>query len=174
MASDTVRRMQQLHPFTPEVFIEYLNDTKKIAGLDCKKAIIRYTTRRGEDMAQEVWYSPDFKMDENIQMGEVLRMANVPGLQKLKGFPMEFLMKRPNGSTSHYMVTKVDLKAKVDDKVFAIFNCIIPSCTTSWAKADTVTASMHNTRVRLLSNIMCFVFPKLQAALCPFDTIGGI
>lgn len=120
MAADTGRRMQQQQPFTPEVFIEYLNDTKKIAGLDCKKAIIRYTTRRGEDMAQEVWYSPDFKMDENIQMGEVLRMANVPGLQKLKGFPMEFLMKRPNGSTSHYMVTKVDLKAKVDDKVFAI------------------------------------------------------
>lgn len=118
MAADTGRRQQQ--PFTPEIFIEYLGDTKKIAGMECRKAIIRYTTRRGDDMAQEVWYSPEFKMDNTIQMGDVLRMANIPGLQKLKGFPMEFLVKRPNGSTTHYLVTKVDLKAKVDDKAFAI------------------------------------------------------
>lgn len=118
-AADTSRR-QQLPPFTPEIFIEYLSDSKKIAGMNCKKAIIRYTTRRGEDMAQEVWYSPDFKMNEGIQMGEVLRMANVPGIQKLKGFPMEFLIKRANGSTSHYLVTKVDLTAKIDDKAFVV------------------------------------------------------
>ncbi|MFY7839594.1 MAG: hypothetical protein ACOVP7_04930, partial [Lacibacter sp.] len=46
--------------------------------------------------------------------------ANIPGLEKLKGFPMEFDLTRQNGAKVHYQVTKVDLTAKVDDKTFII------------------------------------------------------
>ncbi|MBK8086898.1 MAG: hypothetical protein IPK31_02375 [Chitinophagaceae bacterium] len=53
-------------------------------------------------------------------MRDMNRMANIPGLNKLKGFPMEFEMTRQNGAKVHYQVTKVDLNAKVDDKTFVI------------------------------------------------------
>ncbi|HMO32480.1 MAG TPA: hypothetical protein PKE07_05735 [Lacibacter sp.] len=111
---------QRMQNFNPDVFIEYLGDTKKIAGMVCNKALIRYKNRRGEEQQQAVWYSPEFKAGENFRMNDMMRMANVPGLNKLKGFPMEFEMTRPNGARTFYQVTKVDLKAKIDDKVFVI------------------------------------------------------
>jgi hypothetical protein len=49
-----------------------------------------------------------------------MRMVNVPGLDKLKGFPMEFETTRQNGSKVHFTVTKIDLQAKIDDKLFLV------------------------------------------------------
>jgi len=113
-------QQQRVQQFSPEVFIEYLSETKKIAGMECKKALIRYKDRRGQEVQQEVWYSPEFKFGEGFKIRDVMRMANVPGLEKLKGFPMEFELTRQNGAKVHYQVTKVDLNAKVDDKTFII------------------------------------------------------
>lgn len=117
---DSTRQQRMPQQFTPEVFIEYLSDTKKIAGMECKKALIRYKDRRGQEVQQEVWYSPEFVMGEGFRIRDVMRMANVPGLEKLKGFPMEFELTRQNGAKVHYQVTKVDLTAKVDDKTFVV------------------------------------------------------
>jgi len=117
---DSTRQQRIPQAFTPEVFIEYLSDVKKIAGLECKKALIRYKDRRGQEVQQEVWYSPDFVFGEGFRIRDVMRMANVPGLEKLKGFPMEFELVRQNGAKVHYQVTKVDLNAKVDDKTFIV------------------------------------------------------
>ncbi len=119
-ADSNRQRFQQMQQYTPEVFIEYLSDVKKIAGMECKKALIRYKDRRGQEVQQEVWYSPDFVMGEGFRIRDVMRMANVPGLEKLKGFPMEFELTRQNGAKVHYQVTKVDLTAKVDDKTFVV------------------------------------------------------
>jgi GLPGLI family protein len=120
-SADSGRPQQQrMQQFSPEVFIEYLSETKKIAGMECKKALIRYKDRRGQEVQQEVWYSPEFVFGEGFQIRDVMRMANVPGLEKLKGFPMEFQLTRQNGAKVHYQVTKVDLNAKVDDKTFII------------------------------------------------------
>lgn len=116
---DTSQR-RRIEAFNPEVTIEYLNETKKIAGLTCYKANIRYKNRNGEEIQQPVWYCPDFTLGEGFRLREMLRMANMPGLNKLKGFPMEFDMTRQNGAKVHFEVTKVDLTAKIDDKVFAI------------------------------------------------------
>lgn len=118
--SNNRQRFQQMQQFTPEVFIEYLGETKKIAGMECKKALIRYKDRRGEEVQQEVWYSPDFILGEGFRIRDVMRMANIPGLEKLKGYPMAFVITRQNGMKVNYQVTKVDLKAKVDDKTFVI------------------------------------------------------
>jgi hypothetical protein len=117
---DSTRQQRIPQAFTPEVFIEYLSDVKKIAGMECKKALIRYKDRRGQEVQQEVWYSPDFVFGEGFRIRDVMRMANVPGLEKLKGFPMEFELVRQNGAKVHYQVTKVDLNAKVDDKTFIV------------------------------------------------------
>lgn len=111
---------QQVQVYKPEVFIEYLGDTKTIAGMVCKKANIRYKNRKGEEVEQFVWYSPDFKLGEGFRLRDVMRVANIPGMDKLKGFPMEFETTRQNGSKVHFTVTKVELNAKVDDKVFII------------------------------------------------------
>lgn len=113
-------RQRPMPNFNPEVFVEYLNDSKKIAGITCKKAILRYLNRKGEEVNQSVWYAPDVQMGEGFRMNDMMRMANIPGLEKIKGFPMEFELTRPNGATIHYTVTKLDLTAKVDDKTFAI------------------------------------------------------
>lgn len=117
---DTGRQRIQPQQFNPEVFIEYLSEAKKIAGMDCKKAVIRYKNRKGDEEQQIVWYSPEFIMGEGFRMRDMMRMTNIPGLNKLKGFPMEFEITRQNGATVHYQVTKVDLTAKVDDKTFVI------------------------------------------------------
>jgi GLPGLI family protein len=113
-------RQQRVQSFTPEVFIEYLGETKQIAGMECKKALIRYKTRKEEEVQQVVWYSPEFKLGEGFRIKDMMRIANIPGLNKLKGFPMEFETTRQNGAKVHYQVTKVDLNAKVDDKIFII------------------------------------------------------
>jgi len=117
---DSGRQQQRMQQFNPEVFIEYLSETKKIAGMVCNKALLRYKDRRDQEVQQVVWYSPEFKMGEGFKIRDVMRMANVPGIEKLKGFPMEFELVRANGAKVHFLVTKVDLKAKVDDKVFVI------------------------------------------------------
>ena len=117
-SADTGR--QRMQPFNPEVMIEYLSDSKQVAGMTCYKANIRYKNRRGEEQQQLVWYTPDFVMGDGFRFNDLMRMAMIPGLQKLKGFPVEFESKRPNGSSVHYQVTKVDLNPKIDDKVFLI------------------------------------------------------
>lgn len=122
-ANDSGRQPQrQVQAFTPEVFIEYLSETKKIAAMLCNKAILRYKNSKGEEVQQIVWYSPEFKLGEDFKISNIsmMRMANIPGLSKLKGFPMEFDMVRQNGAKVHYLVTKVNLNAKVDDKLFLI------------------------------------------------------
>lgn len=120
MMNGTDTGRQRMQPFNPEVMIEYLGDTKQIAGKTCNKAIIHYKNRQGADQQQMVWYSPDFILGDGFRMNDLMRMAMIPGLQKLKGFPMEFEAKRPNGATVHFLVTKVDLTPKIDDKVFLI------------------------------------------------------
>ncbi len=118
--ADSGRQQRVQQQFSPEVFVEYLSETKKIAGMECKKALLRYKDRRGEEVQQEVWYTPEFVLGEGFKIRDVMRMANVPGLEKIKGFPMEFQLTRQNGAKIHYQVSKVDLNAKVDDKVFLI------------------------------------------------------
>ncbi len=118
--ADSGRQQRVQQSFAPEVFVEYLSETKKIAGMECKKALLRYKDRRGEEVQQEVWYTPEFILGEGFKIRDVMRMANVPGLEKIKGFPMEFNLVRQNGAKVHYQVSKVDLTAKVDDKVFLI------------------------------------------------------
>lgn len=120
MQSADSGRQRAMPNFNPEVFVEYLSETKKIAGITCNKAMLRYLNRKGEEVNQPVWYAPNVQMGEGFRMNDMMRMANVPGIEKIKGFPMEFETTRPNGATVHYTVTKLDIAAKVDDKVFEI------------------------------------------------------
>jgi len=119
-AADSGKTQQRIQAFTPEVFIEYLSETKTIAGFTANKAIIRYKNQKGEEVQQMVWYSPEILMGDGFRFGTIMRQAGIPGIQKLKGFPMEFEVVRQNGMKIKYQVSKVDLNAKIDDKTFII------------------------------------------------------
>ncbi|HEX5024181.1 MAG TPA: DUF4412 domain-containing protein [Agriterribacter sp.] len=115
--------------------IEIMNtdQTKKIAGYTCKKAIIKTKTRQGENETT-VWYTPDFKMAEGYPtaMGAGFGRGggggrqrggagfNMNGLDKIDGFVMEYEVSRPNGFSMHMEVTSVNLDPALDDKTFEI------------------------------------------------------
>ncbi len=125
---DTLQRMGFSFgaPAKPEIV--YTEQTKKIAGMVCKKAIIK-NTQRGQTTETEVWYSPDFKLAPGFSLGGggaaggrggMMSMAGVNGLDQIEGFPMEYTTARGNGFKIHMMVTKVQLDANIEDKVFDI------------------------------------------------------
>lgn len=110
--------------------IVYTEEAKKIAGVDCKKAIIKTKDRQGQVSETAVWYAPEFTMGPGFAMnsssgqgGGGMRGAmsmTMPGLDKLKGFPMEYETTRQNGMKVFMTVTKVQLEADIDDKTFEI------------------------------------------------------
>jgi hypothetical protein len=107
----------------PEVI--YTEETKKIAGYTCKKAVIKTKNRQGEISESTVWYCPEFKMAEGFSMnagggmGRAM-MGGLNGLDMVNGFPMEYEMQRANGMKVHMVVTKVQLEATIEDKTFEI------------------------------------------------------
>lgn len=118
----------------PEAEIINSNETKKIAGYTCKKAIIQTKTRQGVINEAIVWYTPDFKMPPGYPMagntggggfGRGMRGQGgggfgITGLDKIDGFVMSYEVKRPNGFEMSMEVTKVELDPAIDDKVFEI------------------------------------------------------
>lgn len=109
----------------PEII--YTDESKKIAGYECKKAVIK-TPARGNQPASEmaVWYNTEIKMAEGFTLGGggggPMRMmgGGLSSLEKLKGMPMEYEMTRGNGFKMHVVVQKIDLAANIEDKLFEI------------------------------------------------------
>jgi GLPGLI family protein len=121
--ADSLRQMGLpiAQPSKPE--IQYIDETKKIAGYTCKKAILRSKNQRGEVNESIVWYCPDFKVAQNVLTGGnrgMMNMAGLNGVDQIEGFPMEYEFERSNGMKMHMIVTKVQLDANIDDKVFEI------------------------------------------------------
>lgn len=126
---DTLQRMGFSFgaPAKPEII--YVEQSKKIAGMACKKAIIK-TTQRGQTSETEVWYCPEFKLAPGFSLGGggnagggrggMMSMASVNGMDLIEGFPMEYTTSRGNGFKMRMTVTKVQLDANIDDKVFEI------------------------------------------------------
>lgn len=115
-------------PRKPEV--EYTEETRKIAGYTCKKAVIK-TGGGGQGgqrpQSMEVWYTPDFKLAGGFNVpgigggpGRGMMGGGMGGLDQIEGFPMEVTMERGNGFKVHMLVNKVQLDADVADKEFEI------------------------------------------------------
>lgn len=106
--------------------ISYVDESKKIAGLTCKKAIVKTKGQNGVVNETTVWYCPDFMLGEGYSMGgsgggQMRMMGMTPqGMDKIKGFPMEYEFSRQNGMKVHMVVTNVKLDAEIDDKTFEI------------------------------------------------------
>lgn len=106
-ASDIEKQQQDMA--APK--IEYVNETKKVAGYDCKKAIITLHVK-DEDIKTEVWYT-----DKIISsaMGKSKEAAMFKGL---KGFPLEYEIVQ--GQLKIKMTAKEVSTDAVQDTMFAL------------------------------------------------------
>lgn len=67
--------------------IEYKDETKKVAGYDCKKAIIKSKDEKGEESITNVWYTEQIPVT-----GQGSGKGGASAFKKLKGAPLEFDM----------------------------------------------------------------------------------
>jgi hypothetical protein len=106
--------------------ITYVDETKKIAGLVCKKAIVIITRQNGSKDSNMVWYCPDFKLQGIAStggmqgFGGIGRTTSLNGLSDLAGFPMQYEMKLPRGRKMNVEVTKINIEKEVAEKEFDI------------------------------------------------------
>ncbi|MGF2412254.1 hypothetical protein [Ferruginibacter sp.] len=106
--------------------IAYVDETKKIAGLVCKKAFVITTRKNGSKDSSTVWYCPDFKLQGIVSTGGMSgfggfgRSTSINGLKDLAGFPMQYEMKMNRGRVMTVEVTKINTDKEVADKEFEI------------------------------------------------------
>lgn len=92
-------------PCTEGYYIEYVNETKKIAGVDAKLARIHAFDQDGVDHPTEMWYSPDMGPEANFIF------------QGVKGIPMEYTIKLDQDNSITFTADEV-VKGKVKDTDF--------------------------------------------------------
>lgn len=110
-----------------EYNVEYLNESKKIAGYDCKKALLIATRGNGRKDTTLVWYCPDFKLQGVASTGGALGgfggfggQSGSNGMEKLDGFPMKYERNMGRGRTMTVEVTKLVTDKEISDKEFEI------------------------------------------------------
>lgn len=114
------------------------DETRKIAGYNCKKTVIKTKTNNGEVNETIVWYTPDLKMPADYpQAGAVAPgggrgfsasfgggarggAMGVQGLDKINGFVMAYEMSRANGFSMKMEVKKIEIDPEIKDKVFEV------------------------------------------------------
>ena len=72
---------------TEDSKIEYKDEAKKIAGYDCKKAIIKSKDDKGEESITTVWFTEQLPMT-----GQGSGRSGNSAFKNLKGAPLEFEM----------------------------------------------------------------------------------
>lgn len=73
---------------SPVPTIEYKDETKKIAGYDCKKAIVKTKDDKGEETVMTVWYT------EQLPMAGQSASRSSNTFKGLKGAPLEYEAKQ--------------------------------------------------------------------------------
>jgi len=113
---------------SPAVYsIVYADDTKKISGYTCKKALVIGKRADGRTDTTVVWYCPDFKLQHLPSTGGAAAgfggfnmTAGKSGLEELNGFPMEYERTMNRGRKMTVQVTKLVIDKDVADKEFEI------------------------------------------------------
>ena len=93
--------------------IEYVDETKTIAGYECKKANVTIFTQKGEEFKTEVWYSEKIAY---IKQGGGRRGGEM--FKGLKGVPMEYMI--PQGPMKIKMLAKEVSTEAVPDSKFVL------------------------------------------------------
>jgi hypothetical protein len=108
------------------ILVEYVNETKKISGFNCKKAYV-ITDRVLRRDTQTVWYCPDFKIKSiggNIGGGMPMTRGfgdfSGEGFDKIEGTVIMYEKKMPRGRTMEYKVTKIEMDKDIAASEFEI------------------------------------------------------
>ncbi len=113
-------------PAAPELV--YADGSRKIAGYDCKKALLISSRPNGTFDTALVWYAPGIAF-ESLKytgnpgggfMGMATRNSTVEALEKINGFPLAYEINGRRGRKTIVEVTKIDTKKEVADKEFEI------------------------------------------------------
>ena len=104
--------------------VEYFNETKKIAGYNCKKALIITDKLISKDTVS-VWYTPDVKFLNLSLTGGTSGFANIGvngnnSFDKIEGFVMMYEKFMPRGRKMEVKVTKIEVDKEIADKEFEI------------------------------------------------------
>ena len=113
------------------VEISYTQETKKIAGYNCKKAYVITTRLLGLKDTTVVWYTPDLKINNltstggsGMQMGMMMMGSSAAGplngLSKIDGFVMQYETKMRRGRVMTVQVTKVEVNKEIAAKEFDV------------------------------------------------------
>lgn len=106
--------------------VVYLDDSKKIAGFACKKALL-IATRSNRSDTTIVWYCPDFTLQHIPSTGGSAGgfggfniTSGNGGMELIKGFPMKYERKMASGRQMTVEITKMVIDKDVSDKDFEI------------------------------------------------------
>lgn len=92
--------------------IEYLNETKTIAGYECKKAVVTVVGKDKKEEKMDIWYSDKF--DNPNKDGKGRGQSFLKGF---KGLPFEYTMAQ--GPMKFTMIAKSVSTDPIDDAKFA-------------------------------------------------------
>jgi hypothetical protein len=112
---------------TPATYsVVYIDESKKISGYTCKKALI-VAARANRLDTTTVWYCPDFKLQNLPSTGGAAggfggfnTTSSPTGMELLNGFPMRYERNMPRGRQMSVEVTKLVIDKDVADKEFEI------------------------------------------------------
>ncbi|MEJ7611213.1 MAG: hypothetical protein WKF88_08560 [Ferruginibacter sp.] len=115
------RRVRTLEQ--PAATVAYTEESKKIAGYNCKKAYIITDRLFGKD-SMAVWYTPEIKFEGVSSTGGTSGLGNMGGgtnnFDKVDGFVMQYERNMPRGRKMEVKVTKIETDKSIDEKEFAL------------------------------------------------------
>jgi GLPGLI family protein len=116
--------------FLKQVNLIYTEYSKKINGIDCKKAIISYLNSSNTPENFEVWYCPDYLLPEGVSlglenmMGQKSNLVLAGKIKEIKGLPVSYSIKvRVNARqllNIRFEIEEIKMKIKIDDDTFEI------------------------------------------------------
>ena len=97
-----------------EIKVEYLDETKEIAGYKCHKAIVTTILQLGNELVTNVFYTKELPPQESDNTGM--------GFEKLDGLMLEMEMNRGPIAEQPYMVmTAIEVEEKtLDNNLFEV------------------------------------------------------
>lgn len=123
------KQMRAEKPKNKNIAIAYADESKKIAGYNCKKAFIVKTNFLGQKDSMAVWYNPEVKFETVHSTGGVSGMGSLmgggansmqEGFDMVDGFIMKYDTKMGRGRTMEVTVTKLDINKEIAAKEFEV------------------------------------------------------
>ncbi len=107
--------------------IEYVEETKTINKINCKKAIVTIANEEGKESKITLWYTTDYALPKGVVIGGAGGGRGMMNFKDLKGMPVQYETVNTiniNGNemtmTTTYEVTEIKLNATLEEKDFAI------------------------------------------------------